>query len=139
MANAGAFKKGDPRAAAAGRKSRRLPGEVQQSMMVAIRELQPQALTALRTGLENGDAVAMRLVVDRLAPTQLVTDIEVREMFEALWQQVADLTDELEEARTEIARLKEEALLGSVVVANGTSDVEPGPGAARGARPSRSN
>jgi hypothetical protein len=110
-----AFKKGDPRAVAAGRKSKRvkLP-RVQVSFMDEIRKMEPELLVAMKKGLAKGDTTVMRMIVDRLAPLQLATDHEVKETIKALTDKIEAMTKELEDAGANQMASKAEAAFAAV-------------------------
>ncbi len=99
----GTFRKGDPRAKAAGQKSRR---KINYDIMEQIKARVPAALEALDTALANGSDAAIKMVLDRIAPLDLIRDEEVKQLVTALEASNAELTAEVERLREENEKLK---------------------------------
>ncbi|WP_170756419.1 hypothetical protein [Ruegeria lacuscaerulensis] len=108
--NSTSFKKGDPRAAAGGKKGKRGPAlHVEPSIWDEIKRLGPKALAAIEERLDvDQDMTAARMVLDRVASTDLIKDAEMKEVVSALQATIADLTSEVERLRTENARVTSE-------------------------------
>ncbi|WP_171239693.1 hypothetical protein [Ruegeria sp. HKCCA5491] len=108
--NSTSFKKGDPRTVAAAKKGKRGPAlGLNPGVWEGIQRLAPKALAAIEERLDvDQDMTAARMVLDRVASTDLIKDAEMKEVVSALQAMIADLTSEVERLRTENARVTSE-------------------------------
>ena len=97
------FKPNDERTRDASRQgvaAQRAPRElIDPRIREAFETFGPEAAHLLIAAARNGDMLALRSILDRIAPFQLFTDTTVREAFDALAERVAELEAELEATR----------------------------------------
>nr|WP_321254234.1 hypothetical protein [uncultured Ruegeria sp.] len=74
--------------------------------MQQIHDRAPKAMEALDKALETGSESAIRIVLDRIAPIDLIKDEEVKGLVAALEKANTDLTEELTRLRKQVSTLK---------------------------------